>query len=70
MDSTSNSRTREVKSSIEQEKSNRKNTNEQKKDGNEENQIKPKGLPHQQAPQPNVDFSSEALDKQLPPTDV
>ncbi|KAJ1412151.1 hypothetical protein SESBI_20627 [Sesbania bispinosa] len=32
----------------------------------EQNQ-KPKGLPHQQVPQPG-DFSAQALDKELPPT--
>lgn len=54
--------------------SNRENKrNEQKKDmGNtgietEEGNQKPKGLPHQQVPQP-ADFPSDALDKELPPT--
>ncbi|KAF7819525.1 hypothetical protein G2W53_024980 [Senna tora] len=52
----------------------RENTKmEQKKDmesigkGREEGNQKPKGLPHQQVPQPE-DFPSHALDKELPPT--
>lgn len=34
---------------------------------NEKEGSKPKGMPHEQVPQPG-DFSAEALDKDLPPT--
>ncbi|RDX95725.1 hypothetical protein CR513_21709, partial [Mucuna pruriens] len=34
-----------------------------------EQSQKPKGLPHQHVPQPG-DFSAEALDKELPPTEA
>ncbi|KAK7339583.1 hypothetical protein VNO77_20260 [Canavalia gladiata] len=37
--------------------------------GIEEQNQKPKGLPHQQVPQPG-DFSAEALDKMLSPTEA
>jgi len=38
-----------------------------KKEGS--NSEKPKGMPHEEVPQPG-DFSAEALDKELPPTEA
>ncbi|CAJ1782391.1 unnamed protein product [Sphenostylis stenocarpa] len=47
---------------------NRSNQEMKKKEGKNSSE-KPKGMPHQQVPQPG-DFSAEALDKELPPTDA
>ncbi|QCE10950.1 hypothetical protein DEO72_LG10g2183 [Vigna unguiculata] len=46
-----------------------KNEKEGSNSGTAEQREKPKGMPHQQVPQPG-DFSAEALDKELPPTDA
>lgn len=63
---------KEVKGGVEDDDGNsRENMRKEQKnyEGTEtgEGNQKPKGLPHQQVPQPS-DFSADAIDKELPPT--
>lgn len=79
MDNTSNSQTsehKEVKGVIDDDDdpetvvdTNSKTNEGCKWKGEEYQNQKIKGMPHQQVPQPQ-DFSAEALDKELPPTEA
>lgn len=64
MDNQDVDKAKEVKGVVEDEdKGKRKEHDDEKRSENKQ----PKGQPHQQVPQP-CDFSTDALDKQLPPT--